>query len=540
MPGERRPKKRSPDFPPKELKQHEAYSRFKDAIGSEKAGIYAAMEAARARAAKEVNEEEKQTGKFKRPKLLIALKQEQKRLNLLKKEIDWMLSSTLPLPSTPISAPIGTRSFRVERETPRKKSITEHAGRALTPVLGEKPVNIQGKKLGEDPSTTRMMTEEEIDTLVARIRKDAEFRNPMTAADKEMIPVARPKRGWNSRDPVTKNPKVIEARTTPSTGDAPVEKQITPAFPRQERPIVEKRAPEPVPKVTREKSGYDLEDEKFDQKIQEIAINTIASETKPDKEKKEFFEALDSHRGPDFTEAYANKEAALEGYAAGTVTEDQLTYAMMDFYRAKYEGATEFPEVDREMIYEATRRKVDEARRARGATVPAETGTTRPRVPKDYQRDYTVKPGKKKPEAKQRRTPWFRWFAAVATIFGGGVAIGRAVIDNTQERPAVTRTNEDGAGNSSVQETLAGAFQTDRGSTDIEYATDPNYEGDLQNPSTYQPFPAEPGYEPAPRVSATQAAADAEEDTKFVPYVTPSVGELAPLSEETGSAGTGQ
>ncbi len=148
----------------------------------------------------------------------------------------------------------------------------------------------------------------------------------------------------------------------------------------------------------------------------------------------------------------------------------------------------------------------------------------------NYERKYKIKPSKR-PEAKQKRTPWFKILGGAVLAALGGAAGGKAIYDSAQERPGMSRTNENG-GRDTAGGSLASVFEANQSPVESEVPLDPNYDGELQNPSSYQPYPAEPGYEPAPRISATEAAIDAEGETTVTPYQVPNAGQAPSSFEE--------
>lgn len=287
--------------------------------------------------------------------------------------------------------------------------------------------------------------------------------------------------------------KIIEVETDPATegGDSSgLRREIPRAYPEAEPPQTEippeRQATAPAYSAEQAQEIGDAEDQ-FDDSIEEHAAKVLLLEERPSKEKKNFFKELDRRTRLLFPEALVNRDELRDGFVAGeNVTESELIFAMMDFYRTKFDETTE---LGREMIYQATLESLREAKRERQKTLasqalPPTRGRVRVRVDTNQKRRNDVRTGKKK-----QRFPWFKTLGTIAGVLLAGWGASKA-LEEQQER--IT----------------------------LEQALD-----ELDEPTTSDPLPAEPGYTPAPRISMTEAAQEVAEDV--------AAGRLTPLSQMT-------
>lgn len=322
--------------PPKTLSQGEAYERFREAMGSVKAGgLYAELAKARQHVEQSIKEEKRQ-GRYKSEKLLKALQKEEKRLIDLKKGIDHMLSSTVPGTSW------GAPSFNVPRITTKEggRTIMEHLEKF---VLGERP--------DANPVTTRERTPQELDELIAGLKAQAVFNDPATLADKDLIRVERPSRVWDTR----KEGRIIQVG--PEIEEEPEQPES-----QEETPTIDIEAPEMDPLE---------EEDAFDAMVERIAQGSMMySNTLHHKnERKSFFKHMDKRARMEFPEARAIVLELGDKYVSGgKVTDDQLILAMMDYYRAKHADKAD-TDFGREVIYQSVLIAVDGARKDRRQTL---------------------------------------------------------------------------------------------------------------------------------------------------------------------------
>lgn len=427
----------------------EAYKHFREeAHGA--SGIFAELEKS-LKTTRTVIAAERRKKKFKSQPLIDALVEEQTRLKTVKKELEkkigWILSATVP--GTSLGAP----SFRQKREVPAEKGgLVEQVGRIPEQtgrfVLGERPVNIHGEKIGESPDTTRLMTPEELSTYISSLREKVKFIDPIQKiggaheVPRDMIRVEKPREVWNpaaderaAKAEAEKLRKQTESRVI-ELDTAPLSRRRIarmPNLPLEPEPIKSgsaEREPIRQEKIVpleqqREPTAKELE------QAEKVLAETMkrfvfAPDTKPFASEQEAYQAVEDAFN-DYFEILGGKDSEIVKELTKGFDE-----RINELKSQRREGRQEFLErearrkiIDRERAAQTTAAAVERAA-IRGAGREARDGTAEKRI----------------------RATWFKtimfWIATSLATLGGVAGMqNRAKIENWLDSVAASTNPQD-------------------------------------------------------------------------------------------------
>lgn len=235
------------------------------------------------------------------------------------------------------------------------------------------------------------------------------------------------------------------------------------------QPSDEKTMPEPAPQAkvptpeVRREASEDEEEEMneedlFDEMIDELADHSLKHGDLPKekREKKKFFKIMDKRARLDPAPAIAKYVEKTEEYMSGKASEEDLTLAMMDHFRAKYYHEAD-TDVGREKIFQSTRIMIDVARKERDALRQEALKREEPQqaaapVPEE---EAPVRSAKERGPAKKKR-PSLMKALILAAIIDGGIYAG-TYGPRLWESYQLSRNDEEparrppGAGNDTLQ-----------------------------------------------------------------------------------------